>query len=262
MIISYILIFIFGLITGSFLNCVICRLFSGDNPFKGRSFCPHCHHQLSWQDLIPLFSFMVLKARCRYCHQKISWQYPLVELSTAILFVLTFHQIHYSLSLFYYFLIISFLIVIFVYDLKHYIISDKIIFPAIAVSFIFQIFRSSNLNAFLNPLLSAVLPALFFFSIVLISKGRGMGVGDVKLVFFIGLFLGFPNIIPALFLSFFTGALVGVILIITGKKGLKSEVPFGPFLTGYTNNNREKRTKIRGSFWSFFNRLNHFSLSF
>ena len=86
----YLLIFIFGLLVGSFLNCLIYRLETGGSFLKGRSFCPRCKHILNWQDLIPIFSFLILKRKCRYCGKKISWQYPLVELVTAILFVLIF----------------------------------------------------------------------------------------------------------------------------------------------------------------------------
>ena len=97
----YLFIFVFGTICGSFLNCVIYRLalpsFSLKNlgGLKGRSYCPHCKHILNWRDLIPIFSFLILKGKCRYCSQKISWQYPLVELATGILFVLV---IHYTFS--------------------------------------------------------------------------------------------------------------------------------------------------------------------
>ena len=87
----YFIIFVFGLIVGSFLNCVVYRLEIGGSFLKGRSFCPHCKHELSWQDLIPVFSLLFLKGKCRYCQQKISLQYPLVELATGVLFVLIFY---------------------------------------------------------------------------------------------------------------------------------------------------------------------------
>jgi len=120
-----------------------------------------------------------------------------------------------------------FLIVIFVYDLKHYIIPDKIVFPLILISGIFNFYTKHEI---LNTIYSAVGASLFFLFIVLVSRDKWMGLGDVKLAFFMGLFLGFPKIITALFLAFFIGAVVGVILIFSGKKSLKSEIPFGPFL--------------------------------
>jgi len=233
----YLLVFIFGLVVGSFLNCVIYRLEVGGSFLKGRSFCPHCKHILSWQDLIPVFSFLFLKGKCRYCSQKISLQYPLVEIATGLLFLLIFN---FQFSIFNY-LIACFLIVIFVYDLKNYIIPDKVIYPAIALAFLYQIFSNFKfpisitnfkflITNFYFPFLSAIGMAIFFLTIVLISRGKWMGWGDVKMVFFMGLFLGSPKILVALFLAFFIGASVGLILIFLGKKTLKSEVPFGPFL--------------------------------
>jgi leader peptidase (prepilin peptidase)/N-methyltransferase len=242
------LLFVFGLIVGSFLNCLIYRLslsnFSLKSFFslKERSYCPFCKHILGWSDLIPVLSFFLLKGKCRYCQKKISLQYPLVELVTAILFVLIFQNqsvIHIQgwtvsdfATLFYLYAVLCFLVIIFVYDLKHYLIPDKIVYSAIGLVFAFSLFSSYVLNqgSFLNLLLSAFLSAAFFLLIVLVSRGKGMGLGDVKLAFFMGLFLGWPNILVALFTAFFIGALIGIILVFFGKKTLKSEVPFGPFL--------------------------------
>jgi len=241
----YLTIFLIGLAIGSFLNCLIYRLEKNESFFKGRSSCPNCGQILSWSDLIPLFSFLILKGKCRYCQQKISFQYPLVEISTGILFLLilmTFFTMVNFVTIFFYLFIICFLIIIFVYDLKHYIIPDKIIYPAIAIAFLYQLFRIlkiENWNLFgiwnlefgiLKPILSAILASVFFLIIVLISRGKWMGIGDIKMAFLMGLFLGFPNILVALFLAFLIGAIMGVGLIISGKKTLKSEVPFGPFL--------------------------------
>ncbi|TSC54172.1 MAG: leader peptidase (prepilin peptidase) / N-methyltransferase, partial [Parcubacteria group bacterium LiPW_30] len=121
------------------------------------------------------------------------------------------------------------LIIIFVYDLKHYIIPDKVLFPAIGIVFLEQLIFSFRFLDF-NPLWAGLGAGAFFLFFFLVSGGRWMGFGDVKLAFFMGLFLGFPNIVVALFLAFFLGAIIGVGLIIFGSKNLKSEVPFGPFL--------------------------------
>jgi leader peptidase (prepilin peptidase)/N-methyltransferase len=135
------------------------------------------------------------------------------------------------LNLIYYWTIASFLIVIFVYDLKHYIIPDQVIYPAILVSGIWYLVSGIFFNLYtLDTIYSAIGAAVFFSAIVLISRGKWMGVGDIKLAFFMGLVLGWPNILLALFLAFFIGATVGVGLIISNKKTLKSEIPFGPFL--------------------------------
>ncbi len=235
-----IIVFIFGTIVGSFLDCVIDRLaphqYNGGGLLKGRSYCPLCKHTLSWQDLVPVLSFLFLKGKCRYCHQKISWQYPLVELATGVLFLLIFYHMTYNIPYTIYELIISFfLIIIFVYDLKHYIIPDSVIYPAIIVSGIWYFVSGIFLNLYtkceiLNTIYSAFGAAAFFLAIVLISRGKWMGVGDIKLAFLMGLVLGWPNILVALFSAFFIGAIIGIGLITAGKKHLKSEVPFGPFL--------------------------------
>ncbi len=230
-ILTYIFVFFFGLIVGSFLNCVIYRLEEGKSFLKGRSFCPGCKHTLSWQDLIPLLSFLILKGKCRYCKKPISWQYPIVEIATGLLFLSIFN---FQFSIFN-LIIACFLIVIFVYDLEHYVIPDKIIYPAILVSGIWYLVSGIFFNTYtkyeiLNTIYSAFGAAAFFLAIVLISRGKWMGVGDIKLAFLMGLILGFPKILAALFLAFLVGAIIGVGLVVSQKKTLKSEVPFGPFL--------------------------------
>ena len=199
---------------------------------KGRSFCPNCKHKLALQDLIPVFSFLFLKGKCRYCGQKISLQYPLVELSTAILFLLMTEAKPSSLETGFLMVISCFLIVIFVYDLKHYIIPDKVIYSAIVIALIFnfQFLISKQFLVFNYLILSAIGAAAFFAAIVLVSRGKWMGIGDIKLAFLMGLILGWPNIFVALSLAFLIGAIIGVGLIISGRKKMKSEVPLGPFL--------------------------------
>jgi len=239
----YLFSFLFGLIVGSFLNCVIYRLaphqnFSGG--LKGRSHCPNCKHILEWKDLIPILSFIILKGKCRYCGKKISWQYPIVEFFTGVLSLLFFGHLIlnptvYNLqSAIYNFIISCFLIVIFFFDLKNYIIPDQVIYPAIFLSGIWYLV--SGISKFYSKyeiqstIFSAIFAAGFFLAIYLISKGKWMGFGDVKLAFLMGLFLGFPEILVALFLAFSFGAAIGIGLILAKKKTLKSEVPFGPFL--------------------------------
>jgi leader peptidase (prepilin peptidase) / N-methyltransferase len=234
----YIFIFVFGLIIGSFLNCLIYRLafpnFSLKN-LRGRSFCFHCKHLLGWQDLIPVLSFLFLKGNCRYCRKPISWQYPLVEISTAIIFLLIYNlefAIFQFPTIIYYWTISSFLIVIFVYDLKHYIIPDKMIYPAIILAGVYNL-QSAIVNEFSIlkfSVLSAIGAAGFFLFIVWVSRRKWMGAGDIKLAFLMGLFLGWPNILIALLLAFYIGAIIGLGLILFGLKNLKSEIPFAPFL--------------------------------
>ena len=238
-------IFLFGLIVGSFLNCVIYRLEKEEDFIKGRSYCPKCKHKLGFWDLIPVLSFIILCGKCRYCQQKISFQYPLVELITSILFLLIFiffiptlnfnvEIIFNFIALFYYWFIASLLVIIFVYDLKHYIIPDKIVYLAIIITFFYQLFGVWNFgdwNLFrILDLGFGILPAFFFLAIILLSRGQLMGLGDFKLAIFMGLFLSWPYILIALFFAFFIGAIIGLGLIAFKGKTLKSEIPFGPFL--------------------------------
>ena len=221
----YALIFLFGLIMGSFLNAVIYRLDSGESIVKSRSHCPKCGHVLAWYELVPIFSFVIQGGKCRECKGGISWQYPIVELATAILFVLV---LYYNLPLLYTLTISSLLMVIFVYDLKHYIIPDKIIYPAILVSGIF-VWQHTTYNI-QYTIYAAIGASVFFAAMFFASRGKWMGFGDVKLAFFMGLFLGWPNILVGLFAAFMLGGIIGMGLIVCGKKTMKSQVPFGPFL--------------------------------
>ncbi len=231
-------VFLLGLCVGSLLNVVILRLRSRKSIISGRSKCPYCKTVLKWYELIPLVSFLIQKGKCRSCSKRISWQYPLVELSTGLLFVFVFNaqnsqelffenfSFYHLLGLAYYFLLVSFLIIIFVYDLKHCLIPDKIIYPAIIAALAAN-YGFSSVN---YGLVSALAASGFFLFLVLASGGKWMGLGDVKLAFLMGLVLGWPHIAAALFLSFASGALFGIGLIILGRKKLKSEMPFGPFL--------------------------------
>lgn len=228
----------FGLFVGSFINVLIDRLPKGESVVWGRSRCDHCRKTLRWYELIPLLSFILQKGRCRRCHKKLSVQYPVVELATGLGFVIIFffHWPDWSnwsdwiISSFSYTLIFSSLIVIFVADLKYQIIPDSMVVMGIVgvgMRLIGQIGSIGQIGATLFPALGAT---GFFFMLFVITRGRGIGFGDVKLGFLMGLLLGYPKIIVALYIAFLTGAIVGVILVITKKKSLKSAVPFGPFL--------------------------------
>lgn len=252
-------VFVFGTMVGSFLNCVIYRLEKEESFLKGRSYCPHCKHSLSWPDLIPVLSFLSLMGKCRYCRKPISWQYPLVELFTGLIFVLAFlsqfppvsgswvfsdnivfdeflvFQSQNWLNLIYLMVISSFLIIVFVYDLKFLLIPDLVIYLAIGAALIYRvldisIFNNMDFKLLINPLLSALFSAFFFFSLVFVSKEKWMGKGDIYLAFLMGLILGWPNIFIALMLAFSIGAIIGVGLVLGKKKGMKSEIAFGPFL--------------------------------
>ncbi|MFA5029198.1 MAG: prepilin peptidase [Patescibacteria group bacterium] len=237
----YFLIFVFGLVIGSFLNVVIFRLRSGEKIVNSRSHCRSCKKQLTFKDLIPLVSFVWQKGRCRYCGAKISWQYPLVELVTGLLFVAaTFNiignlgagMLFYNSDIFFNWLkslvFISFLVVIFVYDLKWLLILDKITLPAGILALAFNLFLGISWKSLL---LGVVVGLGFFLIQFLVSRGRWIGGGDLRLAVVMGLMLGWPKILVALFFAYIIGALIALILMAWGKRGLKSQVPFGTFLS-------------------------------
>lgn len=235
-IIAYLLFFL-GLSIGSFLNVLIYRLPNGLR-LAGRSICPHCKKKIAWHDNIPLLSFVLLRGKCRQCRSPIGWQYPAVELATGVLFVLVFLllgiknqelRIMDLVTLGYYLFIISALIAIFFADLRYGIIPDKIVYPLIVLSLVYLLLIHYSL--FITHFLSAFGAFAFLLLLFLITRGRGMGFGDVKLAFLIGLFLGFPKIVIVLYVAFLTGAAVSLILVLWGKKKFSGgTIPFGPFL--------------------------------
>lgn len=228
MILELILFLILGFSIGSFLNMLVYRLPKGQFIF-GRSYCDNCRKTLLWYDLIPLFSFIILSGKCRFCKKKINNQAPLVETLTALLFVclLLKYPILTDLNLWFFLFFVSSLITIFFIDLNDGIIPNKITFPLFFISLIYV---TLNPNLF-NHILSSFFIFLLFLMIYLLTKGRGIGFGDVKLVLVIGLVFGFPKIIITSYLAFLTGAIVSLILILWGKKHLhKDTIPFGPFL--------------------------------
>ncbi len=231
-----ILLFILGLIVGSFLNVVGLRFRSGLT-LGGRSFCPSCHKELRWWELIPVVSFLFLRGKCARCQSKISWQYPLVELFTGLTFF-EIYKLHLSLihSLL---LVIIFCIyiVILIYDLRHKIIPDSLNYAAIALAFLTRFIIGGGLWDWLaGPILFA-----FFGLIWFLSRGRAMGFGDAKLVLSIGLVLGAAQGLSGMVLAFWIGSVVALALLALqraqlalskGQKRLtmKSEIPFAPFL--------------------------------
>lgn len=225
--------FVFGLAVGSFLNCIIYRLYHHQSLF-GRSVCPKCGHQIAWYDNIPLLSFIILRGRCRYCHQKISWQYPLVELITGILFVAAFFYrgCYLSISnnlliLLRDWLIIFAFIFIFVYDLRYLLVENAIIIPAAIIVFILNLI----LKVPLTKLLLAIGVSVSFFGIqYLITKGEGIGLGDLSIGLLMGASLSWPNILVGIIVAYIVGAVVGLLLVLSRKKKWESRIALGPFL--------------------------------
>jgi prepilin signal peptidase PulO-like enzyme (type II secretory pathway) len=239
----YIFVFIFGLIIGSFLNCLIWRVYKKIplTPFiKGavnRSYCPKCKKQIAWHDNIPVLSFCLLGGKCRHCRRSISLQYPLVELITGILFLFAFYLnfqipltpfIKGALVLFRDWFLIAVMIVVFVIDLRWYLILDIVVLPAAVIVFILNLILGISWQ---NLLISGIIGGSFFLIQFIISKGKWIGGGDIRLGLLMGFALGWPNILIALFLAYLLGSVVGIGLILAGKKKWGGEVPLGTFLS-------------------------------
>ena len=199
----------------------------------GRSFCPKCKNKISWFDNIPLVSYLLLAGRCRSCQKKISLRYPLIELTTTLGFIAVSY---FNYPVYFYFLI-PILICIFVIDLEHQFIPDGLVFLGIIVCFLFFLLSpvpyrevaSSAYPLFAN-FLSGFVSAFFLLVLHLITKGKGMGLGDVKLAILGGLILGWPYFVVWLFLSFIFGAFIGIVLILLKKASFGKKIPFGPYL--------------------------------
>jgi len=248
----FVFIFLLGIIIGSFLNVVIFRFNTGKTITRGRSICMTCNRNLRWYELIPLFSFLIQKGRCRRCASKISQQYPIVEFLTGLVFVFIaykFLPILYISGLSFVFLflffafIFSLLIVISVYDLRHKIIPDKLVFIFIIASIISLFVSHSGFGSlFVIPsatdLMAGPIFAIPFILLWYFSKGKLMGLGDGKLIVGLGWILGLSQGIFALILSFWIGTIVSLFLMILPKNlsehkrkiNMKTEIPFAPFL--------------------------------
>lgn len=237
-------IFLLGLSLGSFLNCLLWRLYK-EEKITGRSKCPKCQHQISWRDNIPLLSFFLLKGKCRHCHEKISWQYPLGELVVGLLFLGVFlalfswpssyaeflsslgpNEIYWLLKGW---LVVFFMVAIFIFDLRWLEISIPLILVA---AFLFLGLNFLLGVSFLDSALALAVGALFFFIQYVFTKGRGIGEGDIWLGGLMGLI--FPSLellAVALFLSYMSGSIFSLFLLIIDKKaGRKTKLPLGVFL--------------------------------
>lgn len=261
---SLVFVFMLGAIIGSFLNVVIYRYNSGLSPFRGRSLCFSCRKELSPKELIPIVSFLVARGKCATCGVRISKQYIIVEILTGLMFVGVFLLNKPAMETILLLVIFSTLIVIAVYDLRHQIIPDGLValFSALGILRFFLVVGMTN--AFHFPFAWTLIagPMLFlpFWLLWYISNGRWLGLGDGKLAWGIGWFLGISSGATAVILGYWIGA--GVVLILMGlqkvfphtrwmsmgKLSMKSAIPFGPLL-------------IIGVFIVYFTHVNLFDLS-
>lgn len=220
-----------GLGIGSFFNVVILRLPESES-IQGRSRCPHCKHQLRWYDLVPVASYIFLAGKCRYCKTTISLQYPVVEIIVATLFVVLAQWFWPNpVEIIIYCVYTALLVLIFIYDLKYYLIPDAFTLPGIILAIIGGILLGITP---LNMIIGMAVGGGIFLVQYVISKGRWIGGGDIRLGFLLGAMLGWPNVLVSLFVAYLVGAIVAVGLLLRGKKTMKDMLPFGTFLAAAT----------------------------
>lgn len=241
--------FTFGAVIGSFLNVLVLR-HESDETLTGRSHCPQCNKQLTWKELVPILSYLSQSGKCVDCGKHISMQYPLVELATALLFPFVYYEVVGSwgvvsvsfflwVSVALHLFIVSLFVAITVYDWRKKLIPNVFSYTLAGLAFIAMFCSAegatlpSVVDIFAGPILFAP-----FYLLWKVSDGRWLGLGDGKLALGIGWFLGLADGSMAVLLSFWIGAGVALLLIGAQKVfkregaqlGLKSEIPFGPFM--------------------------------
>ena len=222
----YILIFVFGIVIGSFVNVLIYRLPLHQNIAIEHSHCMNCNNRLRWYDLVPLFSWLFLRGKCRYCKSKISIQYPLVEAINGFGYVLIFLLCGWNLSSILYSLCFSMLVAISVIDWRTYEIPAGLNVAILVLGIAQCILDCKNWKLYL---IGMVCVSGFLFLLFLLTKGRGIGGGDIKLMFAAGLLLGWQKIILALMIGCIVGSIIHLILMKVSDKGRM--LAFGPYLS-------------------------------
>lgn len=253
----FLYIFIFGTAMGSFINVVALRYNTGKSSLRGRSACFHCNKTLKWYELVPIFSFLFLGGKCRGCKIKISWQYIIVEIVTGLIFVGVAlrqyyywpiygayeHGLTYSILFFiYYAVVFSILMVIVLYDIRHTIIPNRLVYAFIALAFgkllLYIYLKGFPLSS--SDMFDVSASFVLFIPFALLwfmSSGKWIGFGDAKLVLGIGALIGFVSGISAVILAFWIGAVWSIYLMIYNKLvskksniNMQSQIPFAPFL--------------------------------
>ena len=237
-------LFVLGTIIGSFLSVVILRSIIGENWVYGRSRCDNCRKPIAWYDSVPLLSYLLLRGKCRQCKAPILPLHPMVELLTATLLVwwywggfIFFQLTQTPLSILqplFWLTIGLLLIYLFIIDYTYFILPNKAV---LALFFLVIAYRSTLvLFGVMQPIdlyygfVAAVGASLFFLLLWLVTRGNGIGFGDVKFIVPLSLILGPTKTLVGLFLAFVLGSIVGIFLLATGKGKMKTAVPFGPFL--------------------------------
>ncbi|MCK1996561.1 prepilin peptidase [Psychrobacillus psychrodurans] len=219
------LFFLYGLIFGSFFNVVGLRIPKKESIVRPPSHCTVCDRRLTIKDLVPVFSYVFLKGKCRGCGTKIHWVYPVMELVTGLLFAFAYYQLGFTLELAVALLFISLLVIITVSDIAYMLIPDKILIFFLTPLIVLRVFVP--LSPWWDSIIGAFVGFGVLFLIAVVSKG-GMGGGDIKLFFVIGLVLGWIPTLLTLFLASIIGTVVGIISLRRTKQGRKTPIPFGP----------------------------------
>jgi leader peptidase (prepilin peptidase)/N-methyltransferase len=237
-----VLISLFGLAVGSFLNVCIYRIPRTDMSIHSprRSLCPECSETINAYDNIPVLSYLVLGGKCRHCKAKISVIYPLVELATAGLFLVIFYRFGLTLEFLLGLIFVTLLIPISVIDAQHYIIPNVLIGTGLILGFVIVCgiaYQRVDVWYLLTRLIGAVAGGMALWLIAVVGSAilrkKAMGGGDIKLMALNGLFLGaWPELAMVIAFSALSGAIVGTALIVSGVKSRQSPIPYGPFLAG------------------------------
>lgn len=226
----YALLFILGIIFGSFYNVVGLRLSKEESIVFPPSHCTSCNHKLSPLDMVPIFSYIFLKGKCRYCSKHISIKYPLFELLTGILFVLSYVKFGFTINTIVSIIFCSMLVIITISDLSSYIIPDSVLLICFILIFIIYLFTYKTF-AF-DHLINSIISFCFMYAVKLIGnlvfKRESMGDGDIKLMGIVGMIIGYKKVIISLFLASYLGLPYAIYVMV--KKNVNHELPFGPFL--------------------------------
>lgn len=228
-----IFVFLYGLCVGSFSNVCIYRLPLSKSLKSPPSNCPQCNSPIRFYDNIPLLSYILLKGQCRHCKEHISFRYPFIELLGGGFALLTYLKYGLTWETLIYYTFISGLIIITFIDIDHQIIPDSISIPGIPIGFIasFALPSITYIESLAGILIGSGSLFLVLWTYKKMTGVEGMGGGDIKLLAMIGAFIGWKGVIFTIFVSSLTGTLIGLMIMLRTKKGLKLAVPFGPFLS-------------------------------
>lgn len=230
---AYFFMFLLGAILGSFANVVIYRMPRGESVVKPRSHCFQCKKMVKWYDNIPILSWFILRGKCRHCQANFSFRYPLVEFITGVLFVLSFEYAGgFTWTLLEYLLFVFPIVICTFIDLDHMILPDEFTLSGIVIALVGAWLNPQR--EFLEALLGMLMGGGFLWGIAivyyLVTKTEGMGGGDIKLLAWIGALIGWKGIPFVIMISAIIGSVVGILASRKSSTGLKTVIPFGPFL--------------------------------